>query len=159
MTNPYAGFLAGRDAKEVIAASPARLAELAKTLGAAGLERRSAPGKWTAREILCHLADTEIAFAFRLRQALAEAHHVIQPFDQEKWAGNYASLTASDAVAAYSALRAWNLLLIRTVPDSALSKPLTHPERGAMTFQTLLETMAGHDLNHMHQLEGIAASA
>ena len=150
-------FLAGRDVRGVIAASPGRLSELAGKLGAAGMERATAPGKWTAREILCHLADAEIAFAFRLRQALAEAHHVIQPFDQEKWAGNYAAVSGENAIAAYSALRAWNLLLIRTVPDSALSKPLTHPERGAMTFQNLLETMAGHDLNHMAQLEAIAA--
>ena len=157
MNNPYAMFLAGRDVRGVIAASPGRLSELAGKLGAAGMERATAPGKWTAREILCHLADAEIAFAFRLRQALAEAHHVIQPFDQEKWAGNYAAVSGENAIAAYSALRAWNLLLIRTVPDSALSKPLTHPERGAMTFQNLLETMAGHDLNHMAQLEAIAA--
>ncbi len=50
-----------------------------------------APGKWNAREIVCHLADTELVFAFRLRQAIAEPDHIVQPFDQDKWASNYAA--------------------------------------------------------------------
>ena len=54
------------------------------------IEESPAPGKWSPHEILCHLADCELVFSFRIRQALAEDHHVIQPFDQEIWARNYA---------------------------------------------------------------------
>ena len=121
------------------------------------MERAPAPGKWSARQILCHLADTELAFAFRLRQALAEPHHVIQPFDQDKWAASYAAFEARAAVDVFGSVRKWNIMLIETVPAATLSKPLTHPERGQMTFQTLIDTMAGHDLNHLRQLEGIAS--
>jgi hypothetical protein len=105
------------------------------------------------------LADTELAFAFRLRQALAEPHHVIQPFDQDKWAAVYDAFEAGAAVAVFGAVRKWNITLIETVPPATLSKPLTHPERGEMKFQVLIETMAGHDLNHLRQLEGIASQA
>jgi len=156
MTNPYAKFLGDRDARETIAATPGRLAALAGLLGPKGLDRATAPGKWTAREILCHLADCEVAFAFRLRQALAEPHYVIQPFDQEAWAKTYAAYSPQMALGAFASLRAWNLALLAVVPAEAWSRPVTHPERGDMTFQTIVETMGGHDMNHISQLETIA---
>jgi DinB superfamily len=156
MTNPYAKFLGSRDARETIAATPARLAGIAQQLGPQGLERSTAPGKWSAREILCHLADCEVAFAFRLRQALAEPRHVIQPFDQEAWAKTYSGVATKAALDTFAALRAWNLALLAATPAEAWSKAVNHPERGDMTFQTIVETMGGHDLNHIAQLEAIA---
>jgi hypothetical protein len=157
--NPYASFTADRNVREVIAETPAQLSALAATLGPEGLKNCPAPGKWTAREILCHLADTEVAFAFRLRQALAERHHIIQPFDQDRWAEGYANYSAEAALEVFSALRRWNIVLIESTAAEAFSKPVSHPERGQMTFQTIVDTMAGHDLNHRRQLETIAARA
>lgn len=151
--NPYATQLGNRDPLEVIARTPQELAGHVDRLGRDGLERSYGPGKWTARVILSHLADTELAFAFRLRQALAEPHHVIQPFDQEAWAKPYNSFDAQTALHTFSAVRRWNLALIRTLSPEDFSKRVTHPERGEMTFQVLVETMAGHDLNHLRQLE------
>src|SRR5215813_8801861 len=84
MLNPYASFLNGQDPQEVIAATPDRLAQMATTPG-----RTPPQGKWDIRQIVCHLADCEIAFGFRLRQAAAEDHHTMQPFDQDKWAAAY----------------------------------------------------------------------
>jgi hypothetical protein len=156
--NPYASFLGGQDPLPVIAATAARLSALAEKLGPKGLERSLAPGKWSARKIICHLADTEVAFAFRLRQAAAEPHHVIQPFDQDKWAASYDAFDTRGALDVFLPLRQWNLKLIRSLPATVLAKPLTHPERGTMTFQTMVETMAGHDLNHLRQLETIASA-
>jgi hypothetical protein len=159
--NPYAPFLGSRDALEVAAETPGRLSDLAKKLGQTGMERSYAPGKWPARLILCHLADSEVVFAFRFRQALAEPNHVIQPFDQDAWARPYSSpgLSGAAAIDAFSALRHWNLALLKNVPQATFSKPVTHPERGSMTFKVVLETMAGHDLNHLRQLDAIAAAA
>lgn len=154
--NPYVSQLGDRDPVQVIAATPGRLAALLETLGPDGVERASAPGKWSPREILCHLADCEVVFAFRLRQALAEPHHVIQPFDQEKWAAAYAAFDADSALRVYTTVRSWNLKLLESLPPEALSKRLTHPERGEMMFKVLIETMAGHDLNHQRQIEAIA---
>lgn len=154
--NPYASFLGDRDPRLVIAETPRRLASLTARLGPDGLERSLAPGKWPARAILCHLADCETVFAFRLRQALAEPRHVIQPFDQDAWAGPYTSMDAQAALAVFSAVRQWNIELLDTVTPEQFSKVLNHPERGDMTFQTVVETMGGHDLNHLQQLETIA---
>ena len=90
------------------------------------------------------------------RQALAQDHHVIQPFDQELWAANYAGYDPQAAMMTFSCVRQWNLMLLRSVPAEAMAKPVLHPERGEMTFRELIETMAGHDLNHLAQLEAIA---
>jgi hypothetical protein len=154
--NPYAAQLGDRDPREVITESPWRLANLAERLGQAGLERSLAPGKWPARVILCHLADCEVAFAFRLRQTLAEDNHVIQPFDQDAWAAPYGKLEGAAALEVFTALRRWNLALLNAVPADAWNRKVTHPERGAGTFRTIVETMAGHDLNHIRQIETIA---
>lgn len=159
IANPYAVHVGTRDPREVIETTALELHRLAGRIGAARLTAPRAPGKWSARDILCHLADSEIVFAFRLRQALADEHHVIQPFDQEKWAPPYRSLDAHAALATFEQLRKWNLALLETVTASQLSKPVTHPERGEMTFETIVETMAGHDLNHVKQLEEIASGS
>jgi uncharacterized damage-inducible protein DinB len=155
--NPYASILGDRDPVEVIENTSRKLSEIVARLPASNLEWRPAPGKWNAREILCHLADCEIAFAFRLRQTLAETNHVIQPFDQEKWAGMYGGLSTRAALSAFSSLREWDLALIQETSADAMKKKVTHPERGDMTFRTIVETMAGHDLNHIVQLDAIVA--
>jgi len=155
--NPYASFLGDRDPLEVLSATAGKLASFIRNLGPERTERKPTARKWNAREIICHLADCETVFAFRLRQTLAEEHHKIQPFDQEKWAAVYAAYDAPSALAVFSSVRRWNLALLQAVSASAFAKRVTHPERGEMTFKTIVETMAGHDLNHIKQLEAIAA--
>lgn len=154
--NPYAKFIDARPISEILAATPSALESLAEAIGPDRMAVAPAPGKWTPSEVLSHLADCEIAFGFRLRQTLAEDNHTVQPFDQEKWAAIYPGITAQQALAAFTAMREWNLILIRNAPQGAAKKPVTHPERGAMTFQTIVETMAGHDLNHIQQLQKLA---
>lgn len=156
--NPYARFLGTDDPLVVIAATGERLEVLARAIGPERITAAPAPGKWSAREVLCHLADCEIAFGFRLRQTLAEDQHIVQPFDQEKWAATYSAFTAEEALAAFRSLRVWNLALIRASLPKAADKLVTHPERGDMTFLTIVETMAGHDRNHLGQLEILAAT-
>ena len=156
LMNPYAKYLGERDARSVIAETPGKLAGLAAKVGAAGMRRSPAAGKWSTAEILCHLADCEVVFAYRLRQALAEPHHMIQPFDQDIWAKGYAGMDADAALAVFTAVRQWNLALVDGMTAADLEKRLTHPERGEMTVLTVLETMAGHDRNHLGQIERIA---
>jgi DinB superfamily len=154
--NPYEKFLDGREAQEIISETPAKLAAIFNQLGPTGVEQSPAPGKWNAREIFSHLADCEIAFAFRLRQTLAEENHVIQPFNQEKWGAAYGAYDAPSALATFSSVRRWNMALIKNTSPESQAKEVTHPERGTMTFRIIVETMAGHDLNHLLQLEAIA---
>ncbi len=156
MVNPYATQLGELDPLEVIAATPAQLRALMDVIGGERAEQPRAPGKWSAREIVCHLADCEVAFAFRLRQTLAEDRHVMQPFDQDGWAKRYAGYSVEAALATFSMIRRWNLALVRSLDAADLAKPVNHPERGDMTLKTILETMGGHDRNHLKQVEEIA---
>jgi len=160
--NPYASDLDGQDPVPVLFATPERLRVLVGPLSVEQINRAPAPKKWSIREIIAHLADCELVFSFRLRQALApapgEPHAVIQPFDQDVWAQRYAAYDLASALNLFQSARTWNLQLLTTVTDADRHRPATHPERGTMTFWTIVETMAGHDLHHLPQLERLAAN-
>jgi len=157
--NPYAKFLGDRDPIRVLTTTAETLRSLTAPLSGAQINRSPAPGKWSIREIAAHLADVEQVFSFRLRQTLAEEHHVVQPFDQDVWAERYAPYDLASALALFEAARNWNLRLLTTVTEADRHRPTTHPERGTMTLWTIVETMAGHDINHLQQLERLTATA
>jgi hypothetical protein len=156
--NPYASYLGDQDPMRVLPETPARLQQLAASLKER-VNTPHAPGKWSPREIIIHLADCELTFAFRYRQALAEDNHVIQPFDQDRWAKSYDAFDAAQALSTFTALREWNLTLLRSLTPEQMEKRVSHPERGAMVLRTIVETAAGHDLNHLRQLEAAAKHA
>ena len=150
--NPYKKFLSGGDLIEQVASTPGRLESAVR---GRDLDAPWADGKWTLRQVLAHLTDTEIAFSFRMRQAVAETGHVIQPFDQDAWSGGYAGADAETALALFGLLRKWNVQFLRGLSVEVFDKEVVHPERGAMQFRTIVETMAGHDGNHLAQLAGV----
>jgi DinB superfamily len=155
--NPYASFLDGRPVLDILTETPRAVRSLLNSIGPGKSCEAPAPGKWSPGEIIAHLADCELVFGFRLRQTLAEDGPTIQPFDQDDWARTYKGVEPAEAFDAFSALRKWNLILLESALPAAADRTVTHPERGTMTFQTIVETMAGHDLNHLGQLQRIAA--
>src|SRR5262249_20849870 len=159
--NPYTarllGLLGAREPFAVLEETPGRLADLRKRIGRNGLEREWSPGKWSARKICSHLADAEIAVGFRVRQALAEEDQRIQPFDQDLWARRYGTTDADLALASHAALRAWNLNLFRSISPEELARVAHHPERGDESVDRMIRMLAGHDLNHLSQLEAISS--
>lgn len=150
--NPYVSLLGNLDPVDTIAATPDRITAFATSLTPDQAEASAASGKWSPREILCHLADCELAFGFRLRQAAA-GQQTLQPFDQDAWARAYSSYTLEQAVQTFTTLRAWNLAFIRNLSAEDKARAAFHPERGQMTLWTIVETMAGHDLNHLSRLK------
>ena len=156
--NPYAKFQAGRDPIAIIASTHAQLSKLAERLPEDQLALRPPMGKWNAREIVAHLADCELVFSFRLRQTLGEDHPTLQPFDQDRWATRYANCDMASALRLFGAARNWNLLLLAGVSEAERTRPVTHPERGTTTLWTIVETKAGHDLNHLQQVERLTGS-
>ena len=154
--NPYAKYLEGRNYIDILTETPAVLTSAAERIGSDGMGRSYAPGKWNLAQILCHLADCEIAFGFRIRQALVEDPHLVQPFDQEAWAINYGELDPRMALGTFTGLRNWNLALLNARAAEIPSRKISHPERGDMTLEEMLELIAGHDMNHRKQVEAIA---
>jgi uncharacterized damage-inducible protein DinB len=147
------GLLGERNPLETMAASAARIQSVAERLGAQGLARSYGSGKWTGKQILAHLADAELAIGFRVRQVLSQDAHQIQPFDESAWARRYVDVDHEAALASFQALRRWNLALLRTLSADDLQREAFHPERGPETLGTIVRLLAGHDLNHLAQLE------
>lgn len=154
MSLPYAEALAGRDPQQVIAETPARLAAWLDGLTPEQAETPPAPGKWNPREVMCHLADCEIAWAWRLRYAYEQDNAVMQPFEQDPWARMYWNYGLPEARATFAALRNWNSAFIAGLRESDKIKPIYHPERGPEVLWNLVEIMAGHDLHHLARLSG-----
>lgn len=162
MKNPYTerilSLLGARDAPETLTASLGLLDELLPRLSAEKLDRSYAPGKWTVRQILAHLVDVELAVGFRLRQALAEDDHTIQPLDQDRWLERSRTLDPELGRRTFTALRQWNLALIAALSPADLARPAFHPERGPEPVGAIIKMLAGHDLNHLAQIEQALAA-
>src|SRR5579864_4218638 len=132
--NPYAKFLGERDPLETIRETGGAIRRLLKRMPAEQLEQRPPAKRWNAREIVCHQADCELVFSFRLKQTLAVDGPVLQPFDQEKWALRYGNLDVEWALRLFEAARGWNVLLLEATTPEERRRTVTHPERGTMTL-------------------------
>lgn len=148
--------LGDRDPIAVLESTPLRLEQLLAEMDEGDLARSYAPGKWSAREIVAHLADAEIGLGFRFRQALAEEEHRVQPFDQDLWARRYPRLDPTLALGAFTGLRSWNLALISGFDLIDWNRSVRYSFEGVDTVDDMVRFLAGHDVNHLAQLEQIA---
>ena len=128
-------------------------------LPAERLRRPKGPGKWSAVEVLQHLADSEMVYGVRGRLVLSETEPPIQGFDQDRWASlfRYAEADPEQALAQLGALRAGNLVVWRSLGPVELARVGMHSERGPETVSLMLRLMAAHDLVHRRQLQRILA--
>jgi hypothetical protein len=120
------------------------------------LERRRAPGKWTARQLLTHLAQTEMALGARARMALTTPGYEAQPIDQDQWMALESRLGGRDALDAFLAASRMNVTLFEALSTAQRAVALSHPEYGVLTVDWIIHQMAGHQIHHLNQLEEIA---
>jgi uncharacterized damage-inducible protein DinB len=119
------------------------------------LARRPDVRNWAAKEVVCHLRDTEEAFAARFEQILAmDTDPKLGAPQADRWAEErqYLRNDALEAVAAFRTRRAENLATLRALTPAQWNKAALHPVRGRMTLDTFLTLMAWHDDNHLDQL-------
>ena len=157
--NPYASSLGDRDPIVSLAETPERLRAAVERLRQSDFDRNLAPGKWTVSQILVHLAQTELAFALRVRMALTTPRYVVQPLDQDDWMAREAHSDGRAAFQAYYALRLWSLDLYRGLSAADRATPSFHPEHGERTVEWLLALLAGHERHHTAQIEQIGETA
>lgn len=150
----YAG---NKDPLRLQQAAPGKLASLIKGKTRKQLTRRPAPDKWSIAEITAHLADAEVAIAWRIRQVLASNAIPIQAYDQDLWATtfDYSHRDPRQSLAAYRALREANLTLLKSVPRKQWENYGVHQERGQESVSHIVRMVAGHDINHLRQIEAI----
>jgi len=148
---------AGKDALRVQRGTAAQIKTLLKGLSKKQLNWRSEPGKWSINEIVAHLADTEIVVSWRMRLILGANGTPIHAFDQDAWASAllYAKSDAKWSTNTFSMLRENNLRLLKTIPKTAWENYGMHSERGQESIEHIVKMMAGHDINHVRQIEGV----
>jgi hypothetical protein len=153
------GHVRGQDAVKVQAATAKKIERLVKDAPASRLRKRPAPDKWSVVEIVAHLADTEIVVAWRVRSILGAPGTPIQAFDQDAWvaAGHYASRDPRKCLEQFRALREANLALLKSLTPEQWKHHGMHAERGEETIEHIVRLMAGHDLNHLEQIERMLA--
>jgi DinB superfamily len=154
------GQLDGQDPLKVQTATPKKIERLIKGVPAAKLRKKPAPGKWSVAEILAHLADCEIVTSWRVRQILGAPGTPIQAFDQDSWAaaGHYEKRDPRKSFEQFAAARSGNVVLLKSLTPEQWKHHGMHAERGMETIERILQMMAGHDINHVKQIEKLVAA-
>lgn len=151
------GYVDGQDAIKVQRATAARLKKSIQGLTPTQLKWRPEPGKWSIAEILAHLSDTEIVASWRMRSVIGENGITIQPFDQDAWASVFAyqKRDAKRSLEMFRTLRENNLAMLKEISPQTWDNYGMHLERGKETIAHLARMFAGHDTNHVLQVERI----
>jgi len=153
------GKLAGQNPLKVQSTTAKKLARLIKGATTAKLRKRPAPEKWSPAEIIAHLADAEIVVSWRIRAILGAPGTPIQAFDQDAWvvAGHYGKRDARKSLEQFRLLRETNLALYKMLAPEQWKHYGMHAERGEESVERIVGMMAGHDINHLEQVERILA--
>lgn len=129
------------------------------TTGASGaqIDFSPAPGRWSVRQIACHLADAEVLGAIRFRRLIAEENPDLGDWDRDAWAEKlgYNKRKISHALDVFRRTRADNYELLTSLPEEVFSNAGTHPMRGTMTLLDLLRLYAEHAEKHAQQIMAI----
>ncbi|MGA2640183.1 MAG: DinB family protein [Spirochaetia bacterium] len=151
------GYLGGKNPMDVLAATPRQVERLIKGMTRKRLGKRPAPEKWSVTEILAHLADVELVQGFRIRLILGSSGTPIQGFDQDVWArySDYATHDPALSLEGYRVNRARTLRLLKSLPKGMWDNYGIHSERGKESVKRVSEMMAGHDINHLRQIQAI----
>ena len=154
------GLLGNKDPVVVLHEMPGALQRFLETVPAAIVTSPEAPGKWSIRDVIQHLADSELVGGFRLRMILAHDRPPLMGYDQDLWANRlrYCDVDVRDALEQFTALRRANARIWERLTPADLTRVGVHSERGEESLEHLRRLYAGHDLLHLRQLERIRTS-
>ncbi len=153
--NPYAADLGNLDFVTALRQTPAVYEVLLRRWTPEDFERTYAPGKWSARQVLVHLAQVEFIIQTRIRLALTIPDYVVQPFEQDDTLAIETGADARSALSAYVALRQFGLPLLTGLTPAQLATTCRHPQMGAIDVRWMVVMLAGHELRHLAQLQAI----
>ena len=147
----------GQDPIKVQSATNKKIARLIKGVPTARLRKRPAPDKWSVAEIVAHLADVEIVIGWRMRSVLGAPGTPVQAYDQNAWviAGHYEKRDTRKSVELHRVVREANLALLKSLSPEQWKHYGQHAERGQESIEHIVRMVAGHDLNHLGQIERI----
>jgi hypothetical protein len=121
------------------------------------LARSPAPGKWSVRAILAHMAEDELVSSWRYRHMIERPGARLPGFDQDEWArlGGYETWYTADALEMFRLLREANLRMLDRLTPEESQRSGIHEERGRITVEDLARHMAGHDARHIEQIQSL----
>ena len=153
-------YVEGQDPIAVQASTAERLEQLVSGASPTALCARPAAGRWSAGEIIAHLADAEIVIGFRMRLVLGAPGAAIVAYDQDAWvtSGHYEKRDPDDSLEQFRVLRQANLALLELLTPEQWTQHGVHSERGSETIQQMVALCAGHDINHLQQIERLVGS-
>jgi len=153
----YARALGDDDPIEAMASAPDRMRKLARGLTDKQLATRPAPGKWSIKEIIAHLADGEVILGSRYRFIAAHDRPPLPGYDQNLFVERLGveNVRALDLIDDFAMVRAANLGLLTRLPEAALDRVGIHGERGEESIRSMVSMYAGHDRHHLAQIETI----
>jgi tRNA-binding protein len=143
----------------VLAATPARIGQMIAGRSTADLQWSPGEGRWSVAQILTHLADSEIVLAYRARMILSSPGTPIQAFNQDAFVRSQPAEAsdAFDSLSLFASVRSANLRLLRALSREERERFGVHSERGKETLSRLERLYAGHDRNHVSQIERLLA--
>lgn len=147
----------GLQALDVLAATGDKIDRLITKVSTTQLRRRPAPEKWSVNEILAHLADAETVTGFRIRFILGAPGSPVVAYDQDQWriSGHYDKRDPQKSVEMFHTLRRANLALLESLEPDQWNHFGMHSERGQESIEQIVRMTAGHDINHLRQIEKI----
>ena len=145
-------LLGDRDLLDVLAATPERVQALIVNLTEDQLHQRPDRDEWSVAEQVGHLWDDEIIYGFRARAILAQDEPSLIGTDQDRW-NALPKPPLPALLTAFISFRAANLALLHRTAEAAWDRVGIHQERGRTSFRLLWQTVAGHDLAHLQQLQ------
>jgi len=151
----------GQDPIKVQSATNKKLVRLIKGVPTVKLRKRPAPEKWSVSEVLAHLADVEIVIGWRMRSVLGAPGTAVQAYDQDAWvtAGHYEKRDVRKSIELHRAVREANLALLKSLSPEQWKHYGQHAERGQESIEHIVRMVAGHDINHIGQIECILKPA
>jgi hypothetical protein len=146
--------LGANDPRQVLSDTPAALRRAIAGLSPDQLSQPEAPGKWSIRSIVQHLADAELVVGFRFRMVLAHDRPSLPGYDQDLWAERlrYQTADIEAALGDFASLRLANLRLFQGAAAADLGRVMWHSERGEESLGKMIRMTAGHDLVHLRQI-------
>ena|SRR5690348_1651234 len=155
------GLAGTSDPMTIIESTSAKIAETVKNLTDEQTRYKPSPEKWSIRQIVAHLVDSEMQLNSRVRWAAAESGKAIVAYDQDKWAATsrYQEVPVGQSLETFTVARKWMLQFLRQLTPAEREGYIMHEERGKETLSHLLKMIAGHDLNHLKQIGELAEAS
>lgn len=150
-------LLGDSDPISILSAMPDWVAEVADRTTPDVLHQPEAEGKWSAADVIHHLADSDVVWSVRLRRVLAEDRPPLDGYDQDLWAARlgYAARPVGPSVELFRAARRMTLNLIAATSTDDRERAGVHGERGEESIAQMIRLYAGHDMAHRNQIERI----